>query len=73
MRHQEEAIEWNGLQRLYSEATETLQSVLEEKRVEQILRRKSSVDSLKCWRQLADAAERGDLETLHGLLQACRV
>ncbi|CAK8991187.1 unnamed protein product [Durusdinium trenchii] len=44
--------------RLYKEALETLQQVMEEKRVEQMAR------------QLADAAARGDLETLHGLLQA---
>ncbi|CAJ1342241.1 unnamed protein product, partial [Effrenium voratum] len=44
--------------RLYKEALDTLQQVLEEKRVEQMVR------------QLTDAATRGDLETLHGLLQA---
>jgi len=43
--------------RLYKDAVDTLQQVLEEKRVEQMAR------------QLADAAARGDLETLHGLLQ----
>eukprot|EP00435_Cladocopium_sp_Y103_P011757 s666_g3.t1 len=43
--------------RLYKDAVDTLQQVLEEKRVEQMAR------------QLSDAAARGDLETLHGLLQ----
>lgn len=44
--------------RLYKDAEDALQTVLEEKRVEQI------------GRQLADAAARGDLEMLHSLLQA---
>jgi len=44
--------------RLYKDAEDALQTVLEEKRVEQI------------GRQLADAATRGDLEMLHSLLQA---
>ena len=48
---------WLGL-RLYKDAVDTLQQVLEEKRVEQMAK------------SLADAATRGDLETLYGLLQA---
>eukprot|EP00434_Breviolum_minutum_P028249 symbB.v1.2.024990.t1/scaffold2394.1/size82379/6 len=44
--------------RLYKDAVDMLQQILEEQRVEQMAR------------QLADAAARGDLEALHGLLQA---